>query len=131
MNNQRITRRSFLGTTAAGGALCATRIFASWAFAAAQDNWPKLAPARIYKVYAGRTGDKYLAHPTEELAKFEQYLAGLEKKLGDIKFIGGDMIPPANVDQLAEKVRDADAVLLIHLSAHGGDAPVLGKLIDV
>jgi hypothetical protein len=131
MNNQRITRRSFLGTTAAGGALCATRIFAPWAFAAAQDNWPKLAPARIYKVYAGRTGDMYLAHPTEELAKFEQYLAGLEKKLGDIKFIGGDMIPPADVDQLAEKVRDADAVLLIHLSAHGGDAPVLGKLIDV
>lgn len=132
MNDQRMTRRSFLGTTAAaGGALCASKIFAPWAFAAGQENWPKLPPARIYKVYAGRTGDMYLAHPTEELAKFEQYFAGLEKKFGDIKFIGGDMIPPTNVDQLVEKVRDADAVLLIHLSAHGGDAPVLGKLIDV
>ena len=132
MNNHRMTRRSFLGTTAAaGGALCASRVFAPWAFAAGQDNWPKLPPARIYKVYAGRTGDMYLAHPTEELAKFEQYLAELEKKFGDIKFIGGDLIPPAQVDQLAEKIRDADAVLLIHLSAHGGDAPVLGKLIDV
>jgi len=132
MKNQTMTRRSFLGTTAAaGGAFCATRVFAPWAFAASQDNWPKLPPARIFKVYAGRTGDMYLTHPTEELAKFEQYFAGLEKKFGDIKFIGGDMIPPANVDQLAEKVRGADAVLLIHLSGHGGDAPVLGKLIDV
>ena len=127
-----MTRRSFLETTvAAGGALCASRFFAPGAFAAGQNSWPKLAPARIYKVYAGRTGDMYLAHPTEELAKFEQYLAALEKKFGDIKFIGGDMIPPANVDQLAQKIRGADAVLLIHLSGHGGDAPVLGKLIDV
>jgi hypothetical protein len=131
MNHPTMTRRSFLGTTAAGsGALCASKMFAPWAFAAGQDNWPKLPPARIYKIYAGRTGDMYLAHPTEELAKFEQYFTDLEKKFGDIKFIGGDMIPPANVDELAEKVRDADAVLLIHLSAHGGDAPVLGKLID-
>ncbi len=132
MNHQRMTRRSFLGTTtAAGGAWCASRIFTPWSFAAGQADWPKLPPARIYKVYAGRTGDMYLAHPTEELAKFEQYFAELEKKLGDVKFIGGDLIPPAEVDQLAAKVRDADAVLLIHLSAHGGDAPVLGKLIDV
>ena len=132
MNDPRMTRRSFLGTAAAGGAICASRIFAPWAFAAGQDNWPKLPPARIYKIYAGRTGDMYLAHPTEELAKFEQYFTDLEKKLGDVKFIGGDMIPPANVDELAEKVRDsADAIMLIHLSAHGGDAPVLGKLIDV
>ena len=131
MNNLGITRRTFLGTTAAGGAWCASKILAPWAFAAAQNHWPKPPPVRIYKVYAGRTGDLYLAHPTEDLARFERYFTELENKLGDIKFVGGDMIPPANVDQLAEKVRDADAVLLIHLSAHGGDAPVLGKLIDV
>lgn len=73
----------------------------------------------------------YLTHPTEELAKFEQYFADLEKKIGGIKFVGGDMIPPADVNQLAEKMKDADALLLIHLSGHGSDAPVLGKLIDV
>jgi hypothetical protein len=131
MNKPRITRRSFLETSAAATALCASRILVPWGFAAGQANWPKLPPATIYKVYAGRTGDFYLARPTEELGKFEQYLTDLEKKLGDIKFLGGDMIPPAKVDQLAEKVRDADAILLIHLSAHGGDAPVLGRLIDV
>ena len=39
MNQQRMTRRSFLGTTvAAGGALCATKIFAPWAFGAGQDT---------------------------------------------------------------------------------------------
>ena len=133
MNNYQMTRRSFLGTTtaAAGGALCATKIFTPWAFAAGQDNWPKLPPARIYVVYAGRTGDMYLAHPTDQLEKFRKYFTGLEKQFGDVKFIGGDLVPPTTVEQLAEKMRDADAVLLIHLSGHGGDAPVLGKLIDV
>jgi hypothetical protein len=102
-----------------------------WAFGAGVPDWPKLPPAKIYQVYVGRTGDMYLAHPTEELARFQQYFKDLEQRLGDIKFVGGDMVPPAAVDQLAGKVRDADALLLIHLSAHGGDTPVLGKLIEV
>ncbi|MCX6930219.1 MAG: twin-arginine translocation signal domain-containing protein, partial [Verrucomicrobia bacterium] len=127
-----MTRRSFLGTTAAaGGALCATKVFTPWAFGAGQDNWPKLPPARIYVIYAGRTGDMYLAHPTDQLEKFAQYFTGLEKKFGDVKFIGGDLIPPSTVEQLAGKVREADGVLIIHLSGHGGDAPVLGKLIEL
>lgn len=133
MNDHSMTRRSFLGTTMAGGFLCASRLWAPWAFAAGAENWPKLPPARIYKIYAGRTGDMYLAHPTEELAKFEEYLTDLETRLGDIKFVGGDMIPPTELDALADKVRQsgADGMLLIHLSAHGGDTPVLGKLIDL
>lgn len=126
-----MTRRTFIGSSMAGGALCASKILTPWAFAAGQSDWPKLPPTRIYQVYAGRTGDMYLAHPTEELARFEKYLADLEEKLGDIKFVGGDMIPPTHVDQLADKVKkEADAVLLIHLSAHGGDTPVLGKIIE-
>ncbi len=130
MNTIPMTRRSFIATAAAGGAFFASRIMAPWAFGAGLGDWPKLPPTRIYKVYAGRTGDLYLARPTEEHGRFEQYFKDLEQKLGDIKFIGGDMIPPANVDQLVEKVRGADALMLIHLSAHGGDSPVLGKLID-
>ena len=61
----------------------------------------------------------YLAHPTEELAKFEQYLAGLEKKLGDVKFIGGDLIPPTKADEVAAKLKDADALFIVHLSGRG------------
>ncbi len=131
MNTIPMSRRSFIATTAAGSALLAAGVRAPWAFASGVDGWPKLPPTRIYKVYAGRTGEYYLTRPTEELARFEEYFKQLEQKLGDVKFIGGDMIPPANVEQLAAKISEADALMLIHLSAHGGDAPVLGKLIDV
>ena len=132
MNAITVTRRSFLETTGlAGGAFCASTLLAPSALAAAGHEWPRLSPARIHQIYVGRTGDMYLAHPTEEVAKFEQHFADLEQRLGEVKFVGGDLIPPAQVDQLAEKVQDADALLLIHLSGHGGEAPVLGKLIDV
>ncbi len=111
-----LTRREFLGAAAG---------------AAEGGASPKLPPARIYKVFAGRTGDAYLTRPTEEIARFDKYFGELEKKLGDVKFIGGDLVPPANVEQVAAKLKDADGLLIIHLSGHGGDAPVLGKLIDV
>ena len=127
----RMTRRCFLGTTLAGGVVGASRIWAPWALAAGVDGWPKLAPVKVHQIYGGRAGGLYLAHPTEELAKFQKYLAALEGRLGDVKFVGGEMVPPSNVDELVAKVRGADAVLLIHLSAHGGDTPILGKLIDV
>jgi hypothetical protein len=126
-----LTRRSFLGTSLAGSAWFACSRLSPFSLAADQKDWPQVPPTRVYKVYAGRTGDLYLAHPTEEVAQFERYFAELEQKIGGLKFIGGDLIPPSNVDDLANKVREADALLLIHLSAHGGDAPVLGKLIDV
>jgi len=131
MKDSRFSRRRFLEAAAAGGALLATSAAARQANASEKESFHKLPPVKIYKIYAGRTGEFYLARPTEELAKFEKYFEDLEKKLGDVKFIGGDMIPPADAAQLAEKVREADAVLLIHLSAHGGDAPVLSKIVDV
>jgi hypothetical protein len=126
-----LNRRQFLETTAASGAMLAAGLAASPLTAADGAGWPKLPPAKIYKVYAGRTGDDYLTRPTEELAKFEKYFADLEKKLGDVKFVGGDMIPPAKVDEIAVKLKEADALVIVHLSHHGGDAPSLGKLIDV
>jgi hypothetical protein len=82
---------------------------------------------RIYKVYVGRTGGIYLSRPTDEIKKFERHLADVEKKLGDVQFIGGELIPPAKVDDVAAKLREADGVLLFHLSGHGGGAPALGS----
>jgi hypothetical protein len=99
--------------------------------AAADTGWPQLPPVKIYKVFAGRTGDAYLTHPTEEIGRFEKYLSDLERRLGDVTFIGGDLIPPVKVDEVAAKIAEADALLIIHLSGHEGDAPVLTKLIDV
>jgi len=126
-----LSRRQFLGSAAAGGILLSTQLGAQSAAPAQADAWPKLPTAKIFKLYAGRTGDDYLTHPTEELARFEKYFADLEKKPDGVKFVGGDMVPPAEVGQVAAKLKDADALLIVHLSHHGGDAPVLSKLIDV
>ena len=125
-----LSRRQFLGTTAAGGALLAGQLGAQ---AGAADQPPQAAggPVKIYKVYAGRTGGIYLSRPTDEIAKFDKYLAGVEKKLGNVKFIGGELVPPAEVDKIAPKLREADGLILFHLSGHGGGAPVMDKLIDV
>jgi len=128
-----MNRREFLGAAAAGGALLAGGLAASRALASDTGMLSKPPPVRIYKIFVGRTGDFYLAHPTEELARLNQFLGDMEKKLGDVQFVGGDMIPPADVAQLAEKVKQqADAVLLFHLSAHGhGGAPALTQIVDV
>ena len=40
------------------------------------------------------------------------------------------MIPPAKIDEVLGKMAGADALLVIYLSGHGGEAPVLGKLFD-
>ncbi|MCY2953532.1 MAG: hypothetical protein NTU53_16365 [Planctomycetota bacterium] len=126
------TRREFLKATAAGSAILAANWAAHSALAAEADqSWSKLAPAKIYKVYAGRTGDDYLTRPTAEIEKFEKYFADLQKKLGDVEFIGGDLVPPAETADVAEKLKNADALMIVHLSGHGGDAPVLSKLVDV
>src|SRR3990170_1734591 len=96
-----LTRRDFLGTAAAGGALAAVQLAAHSALAAETATLPKLPTAKIYKVFAGRTGDAYLTRPTAELAKFDKYFTDLEKKLGDVKFVGGDLVPPTEVSQVA------------------------------
>jgi hypothetical protein len=126
-----LNRREFLETAAATSALLAGGLNAASAAAANGESWAKLPPAKIYKIFAGRTGGRYMSRPTEEIGKLNKYLAELETKLGDVKFIGGDLIPPVKVEEAAAKLKDADAVLIIHLSGHEGDAPVLSKLIDV
>lgn len=40
-----------------------------------------------------------------------------------MKFVGGDIVPPADVGEVTAKLKDADALLIVHLSGHGGDAP--------
>ena len=127
-----LDRRQFLGTTAAASTALAANLAASPVVAATEpETWTGLPPAKIYKIYAGRTGDSYLTRPTEELARLEKYFASLEQKLGGVKFIGGDLVPPAKVEEVATKLKDADALFIVHLSGHGGDAPVLNKLVEV
>ena len=136
-----VSRRDFLRitATAAGGAVLAAHLAAGTSGAAedptsapgapAGDVWPKFPPIKIHKVFIGRTGG-YMARPTEEKAKLDKYLDDLGKKLGGVEFIGGETIPPDKADEVAAKVAKADGLLVIYLSGHGGDAPVLGKLFD-
>lgn len=126
-----MSRRKFLGTTAAAGAFLAGGLGSRSLLAGGAEEWPELPPVKIYKVYVGRTGGIYLSRPTDEIKKFDAYLSGLERKLGDVKFIGGDLIPPAKIPEVAEKMKLADGALLFHLSGHGGGAPGLGRLVDV
>jgi len=130
-----LNRREFLEASAAGAGavLLGSQLGSRPAMAGEAGQWPPKLPAvKIYKVYIGRTGGIYLSRPTQEIEKFEKYLANVERKLGDVKFIGGELVPPAQVDKVVPKLRNADGVLLFHLSGHGGGAPksAMDKIID-
>ena len=127
-----MNRRQFLGT-AAGGAVLAGGFTGRSVFAAGNEGWPVMPPVKIHKVYIGRTGGIYLSRPTDEIAKFDEYLAGVEKRLGDVKFVGGELVPPTEVAEVLGKLGEADGVLLFHLSGHGGGAPkqAMDQIIDV
>jgi len=129
-----MNRRQFLGASAAGAGvvLLGARLSGQTLSAEPSDWTPKLPTVKIYQVYVGRTGDIYLSRPKEEIGRMEQYLRKVETKLGDVKFVGGDQVPPTNVDDLLPKLKDADGILLFHLSGHGGDAPLkaMGQIVD-
>lgn len=129
-----LNRREFLGTAAGVSGMLLAGGFVSRPLAAAEKaGWPKLPPVRIHVVYVGTGG----AWPTPtfdapaEVTKFKKYLAGVQTRLGDVKFVGGELIP--NTVQAATKVATgmarADAAILVHLS-FGSGQPLL-KLVDV
>ncbi|HNR34357.1 MAG TPA: hypothetical protein PKO36_04205 [Candidatus Hydrogenedentes bacterium] len=118
-----LTRRQFLGTTAAGSILLAAQPGVSSSLGASEEGWPEMPPVRIHKVFVGRTGDIYMSRPTEEIGKLNEYLAGVEKKIGGIQFTGGDLIPPAEAASVLANISGADGVMLFHLSGHGGGSP--------
>ena len=128
-----MSRRQFLGTTAiAGATLLAGGLSVRPLAAAEAAGWPQLPPVKIHVVYVGTGG----AWPTPtfdapaEVAKFQDYLASIQTRLGDVRFVGGELIRntvPAAVEAAA-KVKAADALLLVHLSFGSGE-PLL-KLVE-
>ena len=133
--NDLINRRQFLWASAAGtGTLLLTgQLGCQRMIIAENQERPKIPTIKIYKVYVGRTGGIYLSRPTEEIGKFEQYLTQLERKLGDVRFVGGGLIPPTDVNKVVARLPDTDGVLLFHLSGHGGGAPkrAMDQIVDV
>lgn len=132
-------RRRFLGTVAGSGVVLASPAAAAdSALAAERGQWPRLRPARIHKLYIGRSGVRtnprtgrdvrYLTWSGEEVSELDKRLDALEKKLGDVTFVGGEAIPPADPGQVAAKAASADGMLVVWLSGHGGDYETLEKL---
>jgi hypothetical protein len=86
-------------------------------------GWPKLPPVRVYVVYLG-TGGAWprpdFDAPREIESKFAPHLRQVQTTLGDVEFVGGDLIPnrATAAAELLPKITDskAEAILVIHLS---------------
>ena len=128
-----LNRREFLGTSAlAGGMLLAGGVAMRPLQAAEEAGWPKLPPVKVHVVYIGLGGawPKPEFDAKAEIEKFRPYLDGLQQRLGDVEFTGGELIPnnAAAAEAIVPKLAGADALLLVHL-AFGSGQPLL-KLID-
>ena len=126
-----ISRRAFLGTTAAlsTGLLFGEEAAPLVVPSVAADEWDGQSPVRIFVVYLGLNGPwpKPEFDAENEIKQiFVPCLERIEGKLGDVEFIGGDLIPntPDEATKLLSKITEqgADAVLVIHL-AFGSSAP--------
>jgi hypothetical protein len=123
-----ISRRVFLGTT---GALSTGLLFGGLPAPAAalQDSgndWEQRPPVRVYVVYIGAQYPGWpraqFDCPAEIRDVFVPQLEAVGKKLGDVEFIGGELIAnswsPDEANALIAKIaeKEADAVLIIQLT---------------
>lgn len=122
-----MNRRMFLGTT--GSMLLAGGVAARPLQAAEEAGWPALPPVKVYVVYLGTGGawpKPEFDAPQEIRQKFAPHLAQVQTTLGDVQFVGGDLIPndaQAAADLLPKiDESQAQAILVMHLS-FGNAAP--------
>ena len=126
-----INRREFLGVSAvgAGAMLLGSRSI----LAAEREEWPaKLPPVKIRKVYLAKpipTWPKPDLDIPAEIARLEKYLTQAEKKLGDVKFIGGELLRVAgDAEHLAANLGDVAGLMVFNLTS--GVGHLLGRLVD-
>ncbi|MBM4094795.1 MAG: hypothetical protein FJ276_36110, partial [Planctomycetes bacterium] len=122
-----MNRRTFLGAT--GSALLVGGVAARPMQAAEAAGWPAMPKLKVYVVYLGTGGawpKPEFDAPAEITGKFAPYLQQVQAKLGDVEFVGGDLI--VNHGQAAAallpKINEsqADAILVVHL-AFGDSLP--------
>ncbi|HUT37153.1 MAG TPA: hypothetical protein VNE39_26970 [Planctomycetota bacterium] len=116
-------RRQFLGVAAAGAALVG-QLGGRTSGAAEEQDWPKLPPVKIRKLYAGTSGGAWPSpkfKAPDEIARYEKLLGEVEKKLGDVQFIGGEQVKNAQeAAKAAADLGDAAGLLVFDLNFDGG-----------
>jgi len=116
-----MTRREFLGVSAAGAIGLAAGAKLVGAATASQESLPywTASKTRVGKVYVGGRGGwpSPTIDPKEDMKWIEGELAELKPQLADIEFVeGGHVMNPAEMPAVKEKFRDVDGILLIPLS---------------
>ena len=116
-----MTRRQFLGTTAAGALGMAAGGGLVRAAAAGEGGLPKWTSSktRVGKVYIGGPGGwpSPIINPKDDLKRIEAELAKLKPQLPDIEFVeGGHVTSAGQMKAVKAKFRDVDGILLIPLS---------------
>ncbi len=121
-----VNRRTFLKST--GGLVLAGGVAARPLAAAEEAGWPAMPPVKVYVVYLGTGGawpKPEFDAPKEIKEKFAPYLTQVQKRLGDIEFIGGDLITnhAKSAKELLPKIDNsqADAILVVHLAFGNSD----------
>ena len=131
-----INRREFLGASAAGmGAfLLDGRLGSSVVMAGEGAEWPpKLHTVKIRKVYLAKpvpTWPKPDLDIPAEIARLEKHLADAERQLGDVQFVGGELLRvAADAEKLADNIGNVDGVLVFNLTSTVGH--LLSRIVDV
>lgn len=130
-----INRREFLGVSAAGAGavLLGGRLGSRAVMAAEGKDWPpRLPPVKIRKVYLAKpipTWPKPNLDIPAEITRLEKHLADAERKLGDVKFVGGELLRVAeDADQLAGNIGDVEGLMVFNLTSTVGH--LLARLVD-
>jgi len=124
-----ISRRTFLGASTALSAGLLLGETASSIVAAPEvaDEWEKRSPIKVYVVYLGTGGawpKPEFDAPGEIQQVFAPCLKKVADKLGDVEFLGGDLIynTVGEANKLLPQIMEqkSDAILVVHLAF--GDA---------
>jgi len=130
-----MTRRGFLGATAAGAASFGAagrfgQLHIPGAVAASVAGSSKV---RVGKVYMGRPRPGWPMAKVElaaEVKRFEQYFAKLQRELADVEFVNGGLVStPKQLPAVKGKFKGVDGILVIHLTL--GIGGMLHSLLEL
>jgi len=129
-----MNRREFLGASAAGAALLTGRLSGSVVMAGEGAEWPpQLRTVKIRKVYLSKpvpTWPKPDLDISVEIARLEKHLADAERQLGDVQFVGRELLSvAADAEKLADNIGNVDGVLVFNLTSTVGH--LLSRIVDV